>query len=535
MIAVKKVYVGNANEAFIENRLSNGVNIIHSGDNNKGKTIVMQAIMYAMGALAAFPASFCYREYFFILDLLVDGSNVSLLRKNNVFVVLDGDEILPFESAREFCRYWSERFTPLPSIVKDGQIQQVGLELYSQMYFVSQDNRSSAKVFSGRFDKNDFLEMLYSIRGLDSRTLDEEDERNLKQRREVLKASQVRLRKQADALNTADEALAVISPTADRESSRRTIERMNAVKNEITDLMKKRNHAYGRKKKNEMVRAELNSLNREISTGRLVCLNCGSDSIGFSVAGSDVTFDITTSDVRNQILRSIAERIDAYAEEITAIESELRTKQFEFDSILTKGEITLADVVSYQDQYANVSGIDHELTAIATELDEIKQALEARKQIDGELRTARKELKDEIVSMMSNVRTRISTTNSSPYEDLFTTASNVYSGSDTTEYFIARTYAIASIFQHGCPVVIDSFRAEDLSTMRESNAIEVLSSLKEQVILTTTTKAEETGKYSSIPEINSIDYSCHETNKLLSPAYVDQFKEKALSFAISLP
>ena len=42
---IRKVAVGNAAEAFIEGNFTNGVNIISSDDNNKGKTIVIQSMM----------------------------------------------------------------------------------------------------------------------------------------------------------------------------------------------------------------------------------------------------------------------------------------------------------------------------------------------------------------------------------------------------------------------------------------------------------------------------------------------------------
>ena len=41
--------VGNAEEAYVEQAFSYGVNIIYSDDNNKGKTIVVQSMMYALG------------------------------------------------------------------------------------------------------------------------------------------------------------------------------------------------------------------------------------------------------------------------------------------------------------------------------------------------------------------------------------------------------------------------------------------------------------------------------------------------------
>ena len=39
---ILKTGCGNACEAYIEDRLTDGVNIIFSNDNNKGKTIIFQ-------------------------------------------------------------------------------------------------------------------------------------------------------------------------------------------------------------------------------------------------------------------------------------------------------------------------------------------------------------------------------------------------------------------------------------------------------------------------------------------------------------
>lgn len=46
MMIIKKVAVGNSTEAFVEEQFESGLNIISSDDNNKGKTIVIQSMMY---------------------------------------------------------------------------------------------------------------------------------------------------------------------------------------------------------------------------------------------------------------------------------------------------------------------------------------------------------------------------------------------------------------------------------------------------------------------------------------------------------
>ena len=42
---IKKIAVGNSTEAFVEGGFTNGLNIISSDDNNKGKTIAMQSMI----------------------------------------------------------------------------------------------------------------------------------------------------------------------------------------------------------------------------------------------------------------------------------------------------------------------------------------------------------------------------------------------------------------------------------------------------------------------------------------------------------
>ena len=65
---IKRTAVGNKEEAFIESGFSQGINIISSDDNNKGKTIVIQSMMYALGNEPAFPTSFDYKQYYHFIE-----------------------------------------------------------------------------------------------------------------------------------------------------------------------------------------------------------------------------------------------------------------------------------------------------------------------------------------------------------------------------------------------------------------------------------------------------------------------------------
>ena len=71
---IKQIAIGNEIEGFVESSFSDGFNIISSDDNNKGKTIVIQGILYALGnEPPAFPSSFDYKQYIYILQFEESG------------------------------------------------------------------------------------------------------------------------------------------------------------------------------------------------------------------------------------------------------------------------------------------------------------------------------------------------------------------------------------------------------------------------------------------------------------------------------
>ena len=58
------------------------------------------------------------------------------------------------------------------------------------------------------------------------------------------------------------------------------------------------------------------------------------------------------------------------------------------------------------------------------------------------------------------------------------------------------------ILKHEFPIVVDSFRAEDLSTGKENAVLDIAKKYKDQIIFTTTLKSEEIGKYDMMEGIN---------------------------------
>ena len=493
--------------------------------------------MFALGAVPTFPSGFQYREYIYIVDLDVDGRDVSVLRSKNTFAVLSDNELHAFESEASFSKYWSENIRFLPNIVKKGRNTSVGLELYAQMSFNPQDGKSSAKLLSGQFSKDDFCEMLYAIKGLDGRELDTESEKALKKRRDELKGKLKTLTKQAAALNERGTALSMISASVDNRDMEELLADLEHARKEVTDIRKRRSRLIDRLTKCQVTLDELNSLKIETKEGRLYCLECGSKRIGYRMADSEAMFDVTSTDMRSRIIGSLGERIDATRNEIDTLDQQLRKAQQNLSALLTQDtEFSLADIVACKNDYLDSREVDLEIQKSQHELTEIKNTLKTNESMSNDLRKRQREFSDELVSKMNFAQKHISGNNqTTPYEALFSTNANFFSGSDETIYFASRQYALAAMMGHGMPLLVDSFRGEDLSTVREERMLDLYSHLQNQMIFTTTVKKEEgREKYEMDDRLNAIDYSGHDVNKILCNAYNDEFSAKASEFGIVL-
>ena len=189
-----------------------------------------------------------------------------------------------------------------------------------------------------------------------------------------------------------------------------------------------------------------------------------------------------------------------------------------------------------KDDFLNVRDIDTQIRQNQDEMDRIDEMLSNDQDVSRELRSQREEFRKELLSSMNYARKFISGNPSeADYKELFTTQANVLSGSDGTIYFSARLYAIAKVLNHGMPLLVDSFRADDLSSGREEKLLDLFSSLSNQMILTTTIKREEgSSKYVEDNRIQAIDYSDHTINKLLSSQFNKEFAAKADELGIFL-
>ena len=93
---------------------------------------------------------------------------------------------------------------------------------------------------------------------------------------------------------------------------------------------------------------------------------------------------------------------------------------------------------------------------------------------------------------------------------------------------------LQKVFNHDYPIIVDSFRAEDLSTEKEERVLKVFNQIPNQKIFTTTLKKEEENKYLQYRFINVIDYSEVQAYKLLNKKDISEFKSKLSELSIKI-
>ena len=143
---IKKTAVGNCSEAFVENNFQPGLNIISSDDNNKGKTIAIQSMMYALGNEPAFPTSFEFKNYYHYIEFDINDVTYRLCRFNNGFVLKHNSVLMLFDNVSELKRYWHKHIFPLPNIIKNQITKIVDPVLFLQLFFTGQDKKDTFKI-----------------------------------------------------------------------------------------------------------------------------------------------------------------------------------------------------------------------------------------------------------------------------------------------------------------------------------------------------------------------------------------------------
>lgn len=349
------------------------------------------------------------------------------------------------------------------------------------------------------------------------------DVEKVKNKIKELKSEKNLLFKENQILKKSNAAFEFLSATNDRVGLENTLKEVERIKNKLLNLRKGRNNAISRRTKNEMAMKELRSLNRTMKTGQIACLDCGSKHIAYESGDSEFSFDISTSAMRQQILSAVQEKIEIYNEEIVRLTNEITLCQQELDSCMETEDVPLEVLLIIKQEMDGAKGADSRISEIDAELKKLSAQLETKEAISDDIEKRCKKLIKDFVNEMNSFYQKVDLAGKNVYDDIFTTQDKIYSGSEATEFHLARMYAFCKVLQHKYPIIIDSFRAEDLSSDREERVLEIFKELPNQIIFTTTLKKEEGAKYTQADGLNNIDFSNHITNKMLADTYIERF------------
>ncbi|HEH9407661.1 hypothetical protein [Aeromonas salmonicida] len=521
---INKIAFGNKSEAFIEDRFINGVNIIFSDDNNRGKTLVMQGLMFSLGYDAIFPSSFDYKNYYFYSEVIIDNSTYHFLRKKNTISIRNEDSIQIFNSVSE-ARYFLDRFVfKIPRVIKDSRSTLVDLSLLYELFFVGQDNRSPSGLISkGQFNKIDFKNMVYDLAKIQNRDTNSEETADIKKDITTLQIKLTETKKKLEIIKENPRIAEVTSKLYDSEVVQRKAKAISEINNTISNLRRTRQREINRKSKLDNLVSELNSLNRELNVGRIQCGECGSDKIIYS--NNDMMFEVSNVDVRNEILKSIHKNIELKYEIIDDISREINLQQDMLDKELTETPPDFQQIILYHEQITNQKDYDEEAFDIARQIKNLKASFASSNLIDDSIKQAKNDFDVALFTEMNSLYKSIDPNGNLIFDDIFTTKNSTFSGSEGQEFYFCKLVALSNQLKHDFPIIVDSFREGELSTIKEEKMLAIYKNLNKQIILTSTLKNEEyeKSKYNRIDKINSIDYSEHQDCKILSNKVTSDF------------
>ncbi len=534
MLKFLSLYIGNEKEAFCESRFDDGINIIYSDDNNKGKTIVLQGLYYALGNTPIFPSTFDYENYYFIVDLSLENEIFSVCRKNKTFLFRNKKTLNIFNSSSEFKRFFDEHIYTIPRIIKEDREKIADLDLFYQLFFVGQDKRDTSKIFnSGYNNKEDFMNMLYSYAGC-SKIISNIDIEEIRRKQKSLKEEREQIRKKEKFLNKYSSSAGFATYTVDRDLYLKKVHDAEILNNKLISLKNDRNRIQNRKLKNEALISELRSLSRSLTEGALICLDCHGQHIGYENANKDVNFDVSDKEIRNNVMFAIQNRIESANEDLDIINQKILDTQRELKELLKDEDISFESLVFYKDSIQSSEAADERINQIDCELNKYDNLLKMEKDKENLNVASRDALLNKLLSEMNSFYKILEPTGGFVFDGLFSKRDVNYSGSEECEFYLVKLYALAKILKHPFPVIIDAFREGEISTAKENIIIRKFNELPNQIIFSATLKEQELDKYNAFLNINSIDYSTNMTHHILNNRDVPILLQKLSDFSITL-
>ena len=439
-----KTGCGNTCEAFIEERFNDGVNIIFSNDNNKGKTIIFQGLIYALGNDPIFPSGFEYKSYYFYTSIEHQGKIYEFLRKNNSIAIKSDSGVTVLDDISDLKYFFSKNIFELPYIIKDDFQKMVDLPLFYQLFFVGQDKRNPSNLINpGYYNKQDFINLIYSMAGCLTLSDSLQKLKELQNDLRVCKSEIAVLSKRLTFYREHPETASTISKGADLERIERERVELQTIIQTISDLQRKRTRLINRKIKLETLLTELSSLNRQLETGEIRCQKCGSRNVIYS--NGDLSFELTNDIVRKNIMASIGESIKLYTSQISDLQQMINSKQAELSERMKKIPVPMADILIYTDTIKSYEDDEKRLSELYDKKACLEAEIESQQQIQDVNASLQAEAKATILSNMNAFYKLIDPDGTQEFKDFFATRNMTFSGSEEQEYYFSRTLAIFGI------------------------------------------------------------------------------------------
>lgn len=534
MITIDSFAIGNKEKSFCLNNFSSKINIIHSDDNNKGKTIVSQGIFYTLGNVPIFPRGFDdYEDYYYVVQLSVNGKKISVCRKKDFFIVND-ESLKTYDSVNDFKRYFDSEIFKLPNLMKNGILHKAGIELFMEMVFLPQDKRVTSNIINqGRYNKFDFEDLIYAYNGCINQNNPQKIEeftrqiKSLEENRKVLKNSSKLLKSKKIEASFA-------TYTASKVRIDDKMKKVEKCKDAITELVNTKNRLINKITKNEILIKELISLNRELETGQLVCADCGSDKVVFESKEESVRFEISDQDTRSQIKSIILERIQVAKEDIADLDSKILEKKKLLAELMQDEDVSIENLLFYKNDIVNSSSIDSQIVEIDSQIGNLKDKISQAKSMVETETISKEDVYNLFIKTMQDFYMKVEPNDPLKITELFTKNNINYSGSQGALFLMSRLYACSKLLNIDFPIYIDHFRGGELSSLKEDLIIEEFNKLDKQIILSCTLKNEEKNKYANYSDVYDISFDNIEKFHLLQEKYNDEFREKMSLFSINL-
>lgn len=520
-------------EAFVEKRFSDGLNIIYDFYNNKGKTILFQSMMYALGNKAVWPAGFESDECIFICQAEINGRSYRFLRRKNRFLVLDVDKQSErfFDSVSELRYFLTEIGIELPVIVFNSRKHIVYPELFYQLFFLGQDDRSTSNIcHSGMYSKDDFNKMVYSCYGI---PVEPTKESVSKEQINTWKNEVSQLKKELAILKSKSFEKTYLSYEARRVQIDEKIKMLDQERERFSSLKKDLDSQLWSVEKNKSLEKEIDSISRKRSSAEIVCGSCGSHDILFKKDG-DFVFSVRDSASESAIKKMIADRINAAQDEIDRIHGELDESTRRIRRLVSDPDVSLESLVCHKHSIEDTDSIESQIRDINAKLQRVAVDQNSDKEKALEAKTKQTEIKEKLLNDMKSFYKKMSPTGNLSFTDLFGKSTMVFSGSEGSEFHLSRLFAFGKELVPSLPLIVDSFREGELSTAKEEFVIEEFAKMKKQVILSASLKAAENDRYEKDGRINAICYEANTSHHILSDKKYGEFMELMESFKTKL-